>query len=225
MTRPASRAGSCLFEMPKSPTSSIEWPPCWRFKGPTHSGCAPIETLRKRWAACREASPTCSQTRRTSRGAVEACAGRTTTQARRCGGDSEFLPRASPSHARRERRHRRRELSSPEGNRRRPGHPGYLQEGLTRYEGLCRVRRSGCGRLTRHDTGDCLVAVGSSGGLPRGAAAFLRRGLAISSDAHTKSNLEYMRFGVDQGRWGWLEPEDVLNTRSWRELKRLLARP
>jgi len=49
--------------------------------------------------------------------------------------------------------------------------------------------------------------------------------LAISSDAHTKSNLEYMRFGVDQGRRGWLEPEDVLNTRSWRELKRLLARP
>jgi DNA polymerase (family 10) len=49
--------------------------------------------------------------------------------------------------------------------------------------------------------------------------------LAISTDAHTTSNLEYMRFGVDQGRRGWLEPEDVLNTRNWRELKRLLARP
>ncbi len=49
--------------------------------------------------------------------------------------------------------------------------------------------------------------------------------LAISTDAHTTSNLEYMRFGVDQGRRGWLEPEDVLNTRTWRELKRLLARP
>jgi DNA polymerase/3'-5' exonuclease PolX len=49
--------------------------------------------------------------------------------------------------------------------------------------------------------------------------------LAISTDAHTTSNLEYMRFGVDQGRRGWLEPEDVLNTRSWRELKKLLARP
>jgi len=49
--------------------------------------------------------------------------------------------------------------------------------------------------------------------------------LAISTDAHTTSNLEYMRLGVDQGRRGWLEPEDVLNTRPWRELKRLLARP
>jgi DNA polymerase (family 10) len=49
--------------------------------------------------------------------------------------------------------------------------------------------------------------------------------LAISTDAHTTSNLEYMRFGVDQGRRGWLEPEDVLNTRPWRDLKRLLARP
>jgi DNA polymerase (family 10) len=49
--------------------------------------------------------------------------------------------------------------------------------------------------------------------------------LAISTDAHATSNLENMRFGVDQGRRGWLEPEDVLNTRSWRELERLLARP
>jgi DNA polymerase (family 10) len=48
--------------------------------------------------------------------------------------------------------------------------------------------------------------------------------LAISTDAHATSNLQYMRFGVDQGRRGWLEPTDVLNTRPWRELKRLLAR-
>lgn len=48
--------------------------------------------------------------------------------------------------------------------------------------------------------------------------------LAISTDAHTKSNLAYMRFGVDQGRRGWLEPQDVLNTRPWRELKTLLTR-
>ena len=49
--------------------------------------------------------------------------------------------------------------------------------------------------------------------------------LAISTDAHTSGNLEHMRFGVDQGRRGWLEPENVLNTRPWRELERLLARP
>ncbi len=48
--------------------------------------------------------------------------------------------------------------------------------------------------------------------------------LAISTDAHAASNLQHMRFGVDQGRRGWLEPEDVLNTRPWRELERLLAR-
>ncbi|TNF61693.1 MAG: DNA polymerase/3'-5' exonuclease PolX [Deltaproteobacteria bacterium] len=49
--------------------------------------------------------------------------------------------------------------------------------------------------------------------------------LAISADAHAASNLEYVRFGVDQGRRGWLEPDDVLNTRPWRELAKLLARP
>jgi DNA polymerase (family 10) len=48
--------------------------------------------------------------------------------------------------------------------------------------------------------------------------------LAISTDAHTTGNLHYMRFGVDQGRRGWLEPADVLNTRRWSELKKLLAR-
>lgn len=48
--------------------------------------------------------------------------------------------------------------------------------------------------------------------------------LAIATDAHSTSCLDYMRFGVDQGRRGWLEPGDVLNTRSWRELKTLFAR-
>ncbi|UCH29299.1 MAG: DNA polymerase/3'-5' exonuclease PolX [Myxococcales bacterium] len=48
--------------------------------------------------------------------------------------------------------------------------------------------------------------------------------LAISTDAHTADNLSYMRFGVDQARRGWLEPEDVLNTRSWRKLQKLLVR-
>lgn len=48
--------------------------------------------------------------------------------------------------------------------------------------------------------------------------------LAISTDAHSTVGLNAMRFGVDQARRGWLEPADVLNTRSWRELKKLLAR-
>lgn len=48
--------------------------------------------------------------------------------------------------------------------------------------------------------------------------------LAISTDAHTTANLDYMRFGIDQARRGWLEPDDVLNTKSWKDLKALLAR-
>ena len=52
----------------------------------------------------------------------------------------------------------------------------------------------------------------------------LRLKLAIATDAHSTSCLDHMRFGVDQGRRGWLEPGDVLNTRSWRELKTLFAR-
>ncbi len=46
--------------------------------------------------------------------------------------------------------------------------------------------------------------------------------LAISTDAHTVAALDYMRFGVDQARRGWLEPADVLNTHSLSALKKLL---
>jgi DNA polymerase (family X) len=45
---------------------------------------------------------------------------------------------------------------------------------------------------------------------------------AISTDAHSISDLDFMRFGVDQARRGWLEPEDVVNTRSWPELQKFL---
>ncbi len=48
--------------------------------------------------------------------------------------------------------------------------------------------------------------------------------LAISTDAHRVDELKYMRFGVGQARRGWLEAEDVLNTRSWEDLKKLLRR-
>ncbi|MFO7917772.1 MAG: DNA polymerase/3'-5' exonuclease PolX [Anaerolineae bacterium] len=52
------------------------------------------------------------------------------------------------------------------------------------------------------------------------------RGLkvSISTDAHGTEELKFIRYGVYQARRGWLEPEDVLNTRSWDELKRLLKR-
>ncbi len=47
---------------------------------------------------------------------------------------------------------------------------------------------------------------------------------AISTDAHRISDLGLMRFGVSQARRGWLEPQDVVNTRSWPELQELLKR-
>ncbi len=48
--------------------------------------------------------------------------------------------------------------------------------------------------------------------------------LAISTDAHSQTELRFVRFGVDQARRGWLEAGDVLNTRSWTDLKKLLQR-
>jgi DNA polymerase (family 10) len=48
--------------------------------------------------------------------------------------------------------------------------------------------------------------------------------LVISTDAHRIAELDYLRYGVGQARRGWLEPDDVLNTRSWRDLKALLKR-
>lgn len=47
--------------------------------------------------------------------------------------------------------------------------------------------------------------------------------VSIDSDAHNTANLELLRHGVIQARRGWLEKQDVLNTRPLRELRRLLA--
>ncbi|MCA1766281.1 MAG: PHP domain-containing protein, partial [Desulfobulbaceae bacterium] len=49
-------------------------------------------------------------------------------------------------------------------------------------------------------------------------------GVVISTDAHWGTNLNYMRFGVGQARRGWLAADDVVNTRSLAELRRLLKR-
>lgn len=48
--------------------------------------------------------------------------------------------------------------------------------------------------------------------------------VSLSTDAHYADSLDYMRFAIGQARRGWLEPDDVLNTRSWPELRRLLER-
>ena len=48
--------------------------------------------------------------------------------------------------------------------------------------------------------------------------------LALVTDAHSADTLGYMRYAVDQARRGWLSPKDVLNTRGWAELAKLLKR-
>lgn len=48
--------------------------------------------------------------------------------------------------------------------------------------------------------------------------------LAISTDAHATHALDYIRFGIDQARRGWLEADDVINTRSFAKLKRMIKR-
>ncbi len=48
--------------------------------------------------------------------------------------------------------------------------------------------------------------------------------LAIGSDAHHTQHLPLLRYGVYTARRAWLEPDDVLNTRSADELLRLLGK-
>jgi DNA polymerase (family 10) len=48
--------------------------------------------------------------------------------------------------------------------------------------------------------------------------------VSISTDAHSEYDLNHMELGVGQARRGWLEATDVLNTRSWSELRKLLKR-
>jgi DNA polymerase (family 10) len=48
--------------------------------------------------------------------------------------------------------------------------------------------------------------------------------LAISTDAHSTDAYEYIRFGIDQARRGWLTAGDVLNTRPLADLRQMLRR-
>lgn len=48
--------------------------------------------------------------------------------------------------------------------------------------------------------------------------------IALSTDAHRPSDLDFMAGAVDQARRGWIEAADVINTRPLRELHRLLRR-
>lgn len=48
--------------------------------------------------------------------------------------------------------------------------------------------------------------------------------VVISTDAHSIDGLDNMRFGLGQARRGWLEKKDVINTRTPKQLKKLLKR-
>ena len=48
--------------------------------------------------------------------------------------------------------------------------------------------------------------------------------VSISTDAHSANAFQYIRFGIDQARRGWLGAEDVINTLSLPELRGLLKR-
>lgn len=47
--------------------------------------------------------------------------------------------------------------------------------------------------------------------------------ISMGTDAHGLSHLNFMRYGVATARRAWLEPKDVLNTRSYEELMEILG--
>jgi DNA polymerase (family X) len=48
--------------------------------------------------------------------------------------------------------------------------------------------------------------------------------LAVSTDAHSVADMDFIRYGVDQARRGWLESGDIINTRSLKQLRKMLKR-
>jgi len=48
--------------------------------------------------------------------------------------------------------------------------------------------------------------------------------IVVSSDAHQIVALDYVEFGVAQARRAWLGPEQVANTRTWAQLRKLIKK-
>ena len=46
--------------------------------------------------------------------------------------------------------------------------------------------------------------------------------IVLSTDSHSDTELDFIRFGLLQARRGWLSAGDVLNTRSWTAVRKLL---
>ena len=66
----------------------------------------------------------------------------------------------------------------------------------------------------RLDLNDVACAAAKKLGIP----------LVIDTDAHSPDQLSYIRYGILQARRGGLTKEDVANTRTWPQLKKLLKR-
>jgi DNA polymerase (family 10) len=48
--------------------------------------------------------------------------------------------------------------------------------------------------------------------------------IVISSDAHQVAALDYVDFGVAQARRAWLGPQQIVNTRTWAQVKKLMKK-
>jgi DNA polymerase (family 10) len=48
--------------------------------------------------------------------------------------------------------------------------------------------------------------------------------VALSSDAHSRFDYEFLRYGIGQARRGWLAPKDIVNTRPLAGLRAWLRR-
>ncbi len=67
----------------------------------------------------------------------------------------------------------------------------------------------------RLDLDDVACAAAKSYGIP----------VVISTDAHRPEGLDAMRCGIQQARRGGLTKADVLNTRTWRQIEKMLGKP
>ncbi len=57
---------------------------------------------------------------------------------------------------------------------------------------------------------------------------YIRKGVdlgvkfSIDSDAHSTQHFQYLEYGIAQARRGWAEKKDIINTRSWQEMLKLI---
>jgi DNA polymerase (family 10) len=63
----------------------------------------------------------------------------------------------------------------------------------------------------RLDLGDTLARAAAEAGV----------GIVVSTDAHRIHELDHLELGVAQARRGWITPEQVVNTRTWAQVKKL----